>query len=725
MLGFGRRRQAGVEAATQIDADLTGAVISGGQVAIGEHIVQIHADHGAVVNYSPPVVPQPRPTPIRRLPRPFDGLVGRDALLGEIHAAIATGEPTELVGASGIGKTTLLRNTAHHLAELRRDGVVYTRAAGLPASDVLQLLFETFYDTGGTTVIATPAQLSQLLGPLEALILVDDVEMVREELDALTSSIPGCTVVTGSSAQRLWGEGRSVPVPGLVDDAVLALLEQELGRELTANERAPLLRSCRDLGSAPLRVLQVAGLVRSGRLPAETGTAVDQLLAGELTDADRLVIAPLAAVAAAVPTETVAAVSGIGQAAQLLEALEGRHLVQSHSPRYTLAADVADRAAADRGYAGLVAASVQHEPTSPELLLALSCEAERRRRLDDVIALAHAADRELGLGGRWGAWEKLLERARRAAVTTGAAADEAWACHQLGSRALAAGDPVTAVNQLSRALGLRQRLGDQAGASVTQHNLDLLGGGGGPGGRGDGPRPRLPLVAGATLVAVAAAVAIAVGASGGGSTGHSSTGRSITSITSAQSTPTSSTSTARRTRTVTTRTSGHTTKSSHSSAQPPPPLALTFDPDPVVVKLTVANEATGQTEVTVTNATPAPLSLTITSSQPAYTVEHSSCDQLAAHDMCKLFVVVTSPTPSVPSGTLTFTAPGGRTAGLGVSVCTEQQSSSSPTSTNSSTTTNSTTTDTTPTNPAGQANPASNAVGTATAGCPGTTPTPG
>ena len=138
-------------------------------------------------------------------------------MLREIHAAVATGEPTELVGEPGIGKTTLLRNVAHHLAELRGDGVVYTRAAGLPASDVLQFLFETFYDTGGTTVVATPAQLSQLLGPVEALILVDDVELVREELEDLTNALPGCTVVAGAGTQQLWGEGTSLPVPGLDD----------------------------------------------------------------------------------------------------------------------------------------------------------------------------------------------------------------------------------------------------------------------------------------------------------------------------------------------------------------------------------------------------------------------------------------------------------------------------------------------------------------------------
>jgi hypothetical protein len=550
VLGFGRRRRetgGAARSAPQIDADLSGAVISG-QVAIGEHIVQIHAEHGAIVNYRPPVdrpVPRARHTPVRRLPRAFDALVGRGELLSEMHSALAGGGPAELVGEPGIGKTSLLRNVSHHLAELQPHGVIYTVARGLPPNDVLQFLFESFYDCGGEAVVATPEELSRLLGDRQALIVIDDLDLKREELEWVMNLVPGSIFVWASPDRRLWGEGQSFEVAGLDDAAALTLLEREMGRALAPEMSSGLLQWCRALGSSPLRILQVGALVRSGVITAgaiSTGAittgpgelargALDQLLAGQLSEADRRVISPLTAVAKVpVPTEAIAAASGVNGAAELLAGLEDQHVVESHSPRYTLAGDPGpaltsspgpeDAAElAERARAALVelfagrGGDLNADPqrlADAELVLALIREAQRRESLEDVLALAHAGDRALALSAHWGSWRIALEAALDAAITRGATAEEAWARHQLGSRALGLGDQATAAQQLSLALQLRESLGDEAGASITRHNLDLLSGPPPPGHPPPQPRPRLPLIAGAMTVAAIVGVAVAV-----------------------------------------------------------------------------------------------------------------------------------------------------------------------------------------------------------------------
>jgi hypothetical protein len=541
---------------------LSGAVVSG-QVAIGEHIVQIHAEHGAIVNYRPAVergMARARPTPVRHLPRAFDALVGRDKLLVEIHSALARGGPAELVGEPGIGKTSLLRNVSHHLAELQPHGVVYTAARGLPASDVLQFLFESFYDCGGEVVVATSEELSSYLGDRRALIAVDDAELDREELQRVMDVVAGATFLCACTERRIWGEGKSFDVNGLDDAAAVTLLERELGGPLSSQEGRLILRACRALGSSPLRILQFAGLLRAGVVSAGEITTdslelararLDQLLAGELSDPDRRVISPLAAVKAPVPFDAVAAATGISDAAERLAGLEERHIVESHSPRYTLTGDPAsglistpgrDDAAeeADRARAALVglfaadgaaAARDRQRFGEAEFLLALVREADRRGSVEEVLLLAHAGDRAFALSGRWGAWGVALDSALALASAGGLTADEAWALHQLGSRALGLGDREAAVRQLSRALELRESIGDHAGAAVTRHNLDLLSGPPPPDQPPQKPRPRLPLAAVllvifVLLVGVGVTIAVSSGGSNpsGGGPGPSSGG---------------------------------------------------------------------------------------------------------------------------------------------------------------------------------------------------------
>jgi len=97
-----------------------------------------------------------------------------------------------------------------------------------------------------------------------------------------------------------------------------------------------------------------------------------------------------------------------------------------------------------------------------------------KQRWSDVIALGRDIDSYLTLHGLWEAWRKMLEQVLRSARQLGDRVNEAWALHQLGTRALGLGLNTQAIDLLRQALRLRSQLGDRTGMAYTQHNLDLL-----------------------------------------------------------------------------------------------------------------------------------------------------------------------------------------------------------------------------------------------------------
>jgi hypothetical protein len=130
------------------------------------------------------------------------------------------------------------------------------------------------------------------------------------------------------------------------------------------------------------------------------------------------------------------------------------------------------------------------------------------------LRLARALDRPLALGRRWSAWLAALQVARESAAASGDAAGEAWALHQLGTRAYALGRPAAAVELLEDALHRRESLGDRPGAANTRHNLEFIGGDG-PAHEDDEPDDEGPpgddrhrRVAGRGVLAILAAIAV-------------------------------------------------------------------------------------------------------------------------------------------------------------------------------------------------------------------------
>jgi hypothetical protein len=526
MLGLRRKRSAPQAAGSTITADLSGARIEG-QVAVGENINQFYAERGAIVNYIAPEE-QPRPRlrqlPIARLPRDFAGLLGREEQVEGVADALASGLTVEIVGEVGIGKSALLRYLSRRSGQRPSDGTVYHACAGEPLGDLLQFVFESFYECD-TVFVPTPAQLTGYLQERGALLILDDLGLARDELQRLMDTAPSCLFLTASTSRQLWGEGRTIELPGLGEEAAVALLERELGRPLSEGEGEAARSVWRSVNGHPLRVLQAAALMRraSGQrveVGARGVDAVSSSLAGSLSDTDQRVLKPLAALpAGSLHADDVAAVTGVADAAERLRSLEADAVVQSHSPRYSLAGTLGDQLIdeservrwrerlldyfAGRGEAGDPGAA-EDAPT----MLALLRWGEEAKRWRDLLRLARRLDKAFALGGRWAAWRIELEAALTAARALEDRAAEAWALHQLGSRALCLGEMASAEASLGAALELREALGDQEGAAITRHNLELISGPGPPAANGK----RAPWKSWPALLVAAVLVAAGVGA---------------------------------------------------------------------------------------------------------------------------------------------------------------------------------------------------------------------
>lgn len=476
----------------QIDGSVSG------QLAIGNNILQIGEIHGGIVNIiapdkKPNFTRKPRPLYIR--PHAFPGLLNRTGELGILVSAVQNSEPVSIHGQNGLGKTALLRTLAYHSAGANfPDGLVYFPARGKAVEDLLQDFFDCFYESDRPAK-PSEAQLHQLLQGVCALILLDDIELGREQVSELINCTPQCILIFASRERCLWGEGRCIQLAGLPTPEALTLIERELGHSLEAEERALAEAFCETVSGHPLYVLQGAACVRQGKSFLEVGdqfrepenTFAKTVLA-EAADPQRRLLSILAA-SGNFPL-SIDHLEAIGQVRGLdapLKALQDLHLIQANSPSYHLTGSLAlslakqtDLSDWENRVREYFVEWIKQNPPLPEvqdvlgMLLSLLEKADRDGRWQDVISLGRGLEKVLILKKRWQAWLQVLQWVLKAAHALGDRAAQGWALHELGTRNLCLGNLEPARQFLSDALRVREGLGDQAGAAVTRHNLSLV-----------------------------------------------------------------------------------------------------------------------------------------------------------------------------------------------------------------------------------------------------------
>jgi hypothetical protein len=199
----------------------------------------------------------------------------------------------------------------------------------------------------------------------------------------------------------------------------------------------------------------VTARVQVGRFVLEIGAPAGTraALATETTGAD--------------PAEVAVALSQPAPAGSLGAAEESLEEAASVTGRVERSLELFTAVASGRFDRGIVLKEVEAGLVMLERL-------DREGRYDDVFRLARALTGLLALLMRWVALVQALRMALRAAQALGNRAGEAWARHELGTLSLGAEDAQAANKELEQAQRLREQLGDEAGAEVTQHNLAVL-----------------------------------------------------------------------------------------------------------------------------------------------------------------------------------------------------------------------------------------------------------
>jgi hypothetical protein len=510
--------------------------VHGSQLIVGDHntIQTPEGTEVTVLQVGEHPVPRLRPMPISRRPSAVE-IVGREEEL-DLIVSSSSGSAVQLYAESGAGKTVLLKFVGGN-ASTPAEGVVFETARRRSLDEIQAGLYAAFWQCD-VPFIPDPAQIGDFLVDREALLILDDCCLDRDDLETLLDRLPRCSVVLASEARTLWSRGTAQRLGELGSAAAVQLLERELGRVLDPGEQAAAEAIVARLGGKPQALVETAALVEDG--PSSLNELADDPAALErrtdpsaLTDSQKRILQVLSRLdGAALGVEHISALAGLPDSEGTLRQLERRGWVKAGSPRYrslrhlppgAFAPAEIDATQQMLGYltawSGEVGPqAVAGEAEAIERALELGVTAGRG---GEALALSLAAERGLFVAGAWSSCQKVLRIGLRAAELANDQGARAYLMHQLGSLSLCLGDSGGAVALLGEALQIREALGEHQGAELTRHNLRQLGGGrgaNGDGGGGSGGPPTWMLIA---LVALAL-VAIGFGgtlALGGGDDG--------------------------------------------------------------------------------------------------------------------------------------------------------------------------------------------------------------
>lgn len=429
-------------------------------------------------------VVRPYPRPVAPAIRPLSVFVDRKTEVGQAIAASVSGTAW-ISGATGIGKTAILRHVAHDRPDAHfADGIVYLSGA-LNARDVAQELYETLYETD-PSFQPSRSRIAASIKDLDLLLMVDGTDPSVAE--SLADLAPRAAIMV---AQQGPGPGTPIVLGGLPPQDGVHLFTSHLGRPLNADEEEEVRVLCQSVDGHPAQIVDAARLLASGATdlkqlvsesalsPSAPSTRSYAALSGD----EQLVVDLLQAFGEhGVSRGHLEAMIG-GDVAPALSRLVTEDVIRSSSPRYkfdaTWMGNVVSQTRVGEARARAVdyfeefvsGASLEELSASLPELVAVMGWANEQRRWDTVVALGRAAERAAALSRRWGVWWSILETMRKAAIQAGDRGSEALALHEMGTRARLLGDKKRARSYLKEARKIRRAIGDGEGESLTKHNL--------------------------------------------------------------------------------------------------------------------------------------------------------------------------------------------------------------------------------------------------------------
>ncbi|MEM8905171.1 MAG: hypothetical protein AAGF02_15820, partial [Actinomycetota bacterium] len=469
-------------------------------IAVGDHLYEPHRRGGALRRVQPDAqLFSARGRAAGTLPE-AGRLFGRTELLEVLRDLLSGGESVVVQGRPGSGTTSVLRRLAHDpVTGSFTDGVVFLDGAGSRGDDLVQQVVEAFHvcDRPGFGLRMRPEEVDRALAEREALVIIDHADVAQHHLERLASLLPSGVVVLGTSVALNGPVATTIGLDGLEPPAAVELIGREFARSLNVVERSDAVPLNAALAGRPLSLVQAAARVRMERATIQDPAPTAEEVVRDLLDPDggRATTHVTAATLAAFwPTRCnadalSAVLAGPDDLDDALRQLVDLGLVTGSEPAgFTLDPALIDRVGARFDLASIrsaaptrLAAWAELEPDA-ERVAAIgpaaaqaavwSLEADRPH---EVVALARAFDHALATTRRWQLWGELLDHAVRAASTTPIdPADEAWAFHQAGTRAVALGQVDAGRELLHHAVRVRTSIGDSAGAALSRANLETV-----------------------------------------------------------------------------------------------------------------------------------------------------------------------------------------------------------------------------------------------------------
>ncbi len=498
-----------------------------GDIIVGNYNFKVNTNYGTIVYHAPkePVVKRRdvKPQPPRA---PLD-FFDRTGEMAQLETLIAQGKPVVICGSEGAGKSTLLRQAANgDAARTLPDGAILIEGLDegghtLLPGDLIQRWFDAFY-LSEPSLKVNAASAQPYLGQLRPLLLLDNITLDTDHLRPLLDLFPRSPVLIARQ-NALPGLARPIKLGPLPHTDAIELFATTSGLILDDSQRSLVDEICAALHDVPLAVVCAAELVREESVALDLAYKLILQPSDQSTDLFDNALARVHAlalhslpslekevleVAATLPglsndpalivklleerTPEPGTASVVTRTRQTINAaidhLEALGLLHANSPRVRIDAGLRDRfratgnerAIRDRLLNQLLADRRAARFTDDEYcanewgnVLGAIEYAVQQRRWNEAITLGRAIDRYLTLHGLWDAWEQIAQRVLQSARAMGDRSSEAWALHQLGTRAVGS-DKAQAIDLLRQALGLRQASGDTIGAAYSQHNLNVL-----------------------------------------------------------------------------------------------------------------------------------------------------------------------------------------------------------------------------------------------------------
>ncbi|CAN5541279.1 BTAD domain-containing putative transcriptional regulator [soil metagenome] len=213
-------------------------------------------------------IPERLSGPGRRLPATKD-LIGRDELQAEVVGRCTDKRLVTVVGAGGIGKTSLAVNVASSMTEQFSDGVWFVDLSQVTDTTLVVTTIGTALGLRTGEGVPVKEAVVALLADAELLLVVDNCEHVivgaAEAIEEILGSCPGVRVLATSRERLAIPDEFAIVLPALQPNDAVALLTQRArrGGAATSDTTSDSLALCAAVDHMPLGIELVAARLQS------------------------------------------------------------------------------------------------------------------------------------------------------------------------------------------------------------------------------------------------------------------------------------------------------------------------------------------------------------------------------------------------------------------------------------------------------------------------------